>query len=486
MESKNRGENTGREKFALRVVLRHRIVYRLTREGYFVKGDYNYDDRYYLTASVRRDASSIFDPAVRWGTFWAVGAAWRMHEEPFMKNIKEINELKLKISYGTQGNDDIPYVRAYTDTYDVTRVDGAVGLSKSQRGVKDLSWEKNYNFNVGFEAKFLNRFNVEFDYFIKTTKDLLYYHPLPPSMGTPAGEYRNEIDMRNNGFEVTVGADIIKTKDLKWDVSLNMTHYVNTLTRLPEGKPESGYAAGDYWRKKGGSLYDFYKYKYAGVDAATGLPLYYKDNYYTDATKTTALTKTEAEALGKGNYYYEQTTVNVAIDGTLYETGKSAIPDLVGGISTSLSWKGFDLSIATAFQIGGYVDDSFYASLMTSGSSGQNFHKDMFNRWTPAHTDTNIPMLFRDSQTVRIDGNSDFFLTDASYFSLRNVTLGYTLPRSLTDRVGIQKLRVYVTGDNLLFHSKRKGLDPRQSFSGATGYGYSAMRSYSIGLNLTF
>ena len=225
-------------------------------------------------------------------------------------------------------------------------------------------------------------------------------------------------------------------------------------------------------------------YKYAGVDPENGDPLYLADVYRNTAGKI--ISKDEALDLGEGNYTIEQTTVNTTEKATEYELGKSAIPDLTGGISTRLEFKGIDLSIVTAFQIGGYVNDSFYASLMSPSSVGGNMHKDLFDRWTPGHTDTNIPLLYLGSQTQRISGNSDFFITDASYWSLRNVTLGYTLPRSLTDRVGIQRLRIYFTGDNLLFVSKRKGLDPRQSFTGATGYGYSAMRSYSLGLNLSF
>lgn len=463
--------------------------YTVSREGYFFRGNYDYLDRYYLNLNLRRDGSSRFSKDNRWGTFWAVGAAWRIKEEPFLKSVKEINDLKLKISYGTQGNDGIGPVRAYLDEYGVARVGTDAALSKSQRGVKDLTWEKSQNFNVGFEGKFLDRINVEFDYFIKTTKDLLYIRPLPPSVGSPDSEYRNEVDMRNNGFEVTVGVDIFKKKDFKWNVGLNLTHYVNSLTRLPDGKPDSGFARGNYWWKKGGSLYDFYMYHYAGVDPATGSPLYNAEvTHFFDNTTNKEITEAQAEALGEGKFYTEvrTETVNTTTNATRYETGKSAIPDLTGGISTSLEWKGFDLSIATSFQIGGYVNDSFYSALMTSGGQGQNFHKDMFNRWTPGHTVTDIPKLFLDNQAAGIDGNSDFYLTDASYFCLRNVTLGYTLPKSLTSRIGVDRLRVYVTGDNLWLHSKRKGLDPRQSFDGATGYIYSAMRSFSVGLNLAF
>lgn len=146
------------------------------------------------------------------------------------------------------------------------------------------------------------------------------------------------------------------------------------------------------------------------------------------------------------------------------------------------------MTVQTAFQLGGYVYDSNYSGFMNQGDAGQNFHKDMFNRWTPTNTNTNIPALGYQIQSQSISqGNYvDFYLTDASYFSLRNVTLGYTLPKIWLQKAGIEKLRIYVTGDNLWLQSKRKGLDPRMYFSGDTKLGYSAVRTYSLGLNLTF
>ena len=446
-------------------------------EGYFAKGEYDYKDRYYFTASIRRDGSSRFDEDNRWGTFWAVGASWRLKEEPWLKNVKWLDNLKLKASYGTQGNDNIGYAHNYTDLYRVDRVGGEPAFTKVNRGNADLTWEKSRNFNVGFEAGFWRRLTVNFDFFIKETVDLLYASPLPPSSGAPTSIYRNEMDMKNTGFEVEINADIIKNKDLRWNASLNLTHYKNELTKLPKSKPADlfpdGYQAGNYWRKIGGSLYDWYRYEYVGVDPTNGMPMY---NKYED--------ELDADGNPTGNEIV--TIVNKASDATLRQTGKSAIPDLTGGFSTSVEYKGFDLSIQTAFQLGGWVVDSYYASLMTAGGGGHNYHKDMFNRWTPAHTDTNIPRLYQDSQTEGIDASSDFFLTKASYFSLRNVTLGYTLPKSLTSRWGIDRLRVYVTGDNIWLQSKRKGLDPRQSFAGSTSYVYSALSTYSLGINLSF
>ena len=465
-------------------------------EGVFAKGEYNYLDRYYFTASLRRDGSSRFADSHRWGTFWAVGAAWRIKEEPWMKEITAIDDLKLKASYGTQGNDNVGYYHNYLDLYRVDRVGGEAAFTKVNRGNVDLTWEKSRNFNLGFETSFLNRFSVDFDFFVKETRDMLYYAPLAPSEGTPNGIYRNEMDMRNTGIEFTISADIFKTPDFKWNVSLNGMHYKNKLTKLPASKSDpnlfpGGYRAGDYWRSKGGSLYDWYLYEYAGVDKETGMVQYYAYEEM-DQEDWDALSEDE-----KGGYLsYDgkeaRYIVNSVGEATQRRIGKNPFPKFVGGLSTSVEWRGFDLSIQTAFQLGGWMMDSNYATLMTPGSKGGNFHKDMFKRWTPANTETGIPkLMYEDNDNYSIYASSDFFLTKASYFSLRNITFGYTFPKTLLAGSGIEKLRVYFSGDNIWLRSKRKGFDPRMNdgttaFGGKTGFGYAALSSYSFGINLSF
>ena len=392
-----------------------------------------------------------------------------------MQDVEWLDNLKVKASYGTQGNDNVGEYHNYSDLYVVERVDGDAAFTKYLRGNKELTWEKSNNFNAGFELGLWNWLDLNVDFFIKETKDMLYYSPLPSSEGSPSGIYRNEMDMKNTGVEFELNANIFDNDNFKWNVSLNGTHYKNELTKLPVSKPADkypdGYQAGSYWRKIGGSLYDFYAYEYAGVDPENGKPQYKK--YLTDEN---------------GNETGEIELVNDVTKATRRQTGKSSIPDFVGGFSTSFEAYGFDLSIQTAFQLGGYVYDSNYSGLMNEGDAGQNFHKDMLNRWTPENKNTNIPAVGYQIQSQSItQGNTvDFFLTDASYFSLRNVTLGYSLPASMVKKAGIEKLRVYLTGDNIWLKSKREGLDPRMYFTGETKMGYSAVRTYSVGLNLTF
>ena len=460
-------------------------------EGYFLKGEYNYADKYYLTASIRRDGSSRFHKDNRWGTFWAVGGSWRLNEEEFMKDVKWLNSLKLKVSYGTQGNDHLldedglDLIHVYSDLYKVNRVDGAAAFSKWLRGNPNVTWEKSRNFNAGFEAQLWNRLNIGFDFFIKETRDMLYQSPLAASEGKPSYIWRNEMNMKNTGFEIELSGDIIKNNTLTWNASLNLTHYKNELTKLPDSKPASefpnGYQAGRYWRKLGGSLYDWYRYEYVGVDPETGKPQY---NHYTYETDADGNVVRDAD----GNEIIKSIEkVNTASEATLRQTGKSAIPDLTGGLSTTVTAYGFDLTVSTAFQLGGWAWDAQYASLMNAGDKGENFHKDMLNRWTATNTATNIPALNYSDQNAGIDSSSDYFLTKGNYFSLRNVTLGYTLPKQWLTRAGISNVRVYLTGDNIWLKSKRKGFDPRYSFSGYNQYaGYSALSSYSVGVNVAF
>ena len=436
-------------------------------EGYFGQVKYNFDEKYYVSGSFRRDASSRFHPDNRWGSFWSVGASWRMNKEAFMESLTWINDLKVKASFGTQGNDAIGNNQPYKDQYIVVSNDGAIGTQYVFRGNKDITWEKSNNFNAGVEFKLWDRLSGNIEYFSKTTWDLLYYKPLPPSQGVPSGIYENTMRMRNQGVEIELNYDIFTHNNFKWNVALNATHYKNKLLELPADRPQDGWATGNYFRKVGKPLYNYYDYKYAGVDPENGDALYWAD-----------------ETDEKGNVI-EQKTVNKTELATRYELGKSPIPDLYGGFSTTIETYGFDLNANFAYQIGGWVYDSLYQGFMGAGSAGKNWHKDIFNRWTPENRYTDVPRLQTNDLNQGCSG--DRALTKASYLSLRNLTLGYSLPKNWLQKVHIEKLRLYIVGDNLFLLSARRGFDPRQSIlDGQTGYNYSAMRTVSFGINLEF
>lgn len=439
-------------------------------QGVFSRAEWNYDDRYYASASLRRDGSSRFAPDKRWGTFWSVGGGWNITNESFMNSVPQVNFLKLKASYGTQGNDNITdYTHVYEDLYRIDRVDGEASLTKIFRAAPDVTWEKSNNFNIGVEARVFDRVSFNVEYFVKDTKDMIYARPLAASQGKPSSQLVNDIDMRNAGVEFEINANIIHKKNFSWDINLNGTHYKNQILKLPSDYDAWGKQVGTSWREVGQPIYNYYLKEYAGVDPKNGSPLF---NVY----------ETDAETgLSTGVLTGTTTSSN---DATYVKTGKTPIPDLYGGFGTSLKFYGFDFNASFAYQIGGYTFDSVYQSMMTAGRLESNWHKDIFQRWTPQNTDTDVPRVQIGGQQA--NASSTRFLISSSYISLRYMTLGYTLPKKVTDAAGMGAVRVYLQGENLWYLSARKGMDVRKSFSGATGNTYSALRTVSAGVNISF
>lgn len=454
--------------------------YDYSLESYFGHLNYGFRDKYFLDGSLRYDGSSRFHPDNRWGTFWSIGGSWIMSDEDFLQDKSFIDILKMRVSYGSIGNDNLGdytttsgsyYYYAYEDQYSVVNNDGEVGLEFAFKGNKDLKWESNNAFTVGLDYGFFNILSGNIDYFQRASSDLLFILPQAPSTGIAEIPY-NIGRITNKGIELELSAQLINKPDFKWDVTFNATHYTTEINELPDMYKEEGLTRGSYQKwEEGFSPYSFFMRKYAGVDNETGESLWYMDELDEEGNVT------------------GQTTTNLWTDATRYRTDKDATPDLYGGISTSVEFKGFDLSIQTAFQVGGYVYDGVYGNFMHTGSAndvGQNWHRDILKRWTPSNTETNVPRIDRYS-----DGNniSDRFLTKADYFSLRNVVFGYTLPSHMTSDYDIETLRFYVAADNLFFMSKRQGFDPRMYFSGvntATDMNYSPIKTISVGLNLTF
>lgn len=381
--------------------------------------------------------------------------------------------LKFKVSYGSQGNDKIGNYR-YVNTYNIVNSSGNPAAVPNTLGNKDITWETNANFNVGFDFElFKKRLTGTIEFFNRKTTDMLFSFPLPPSFGYTS-YYANVGDMRNLGIEAEFKGTVFETKDFQWDLGLNLTHYRNKITYLPEERKTmevdgvKGYSSGNKYFGEGESLYTFYTYKYAGVNEE-GEALYYRN------------VKDE-----NGNVVGQETVTNPS-EADFYLCG-TALPDVYGGFNTSLSYKGFDFSVDFAYQIGGQVYDSDYAMMMSSPTAqnkGKAIHKDMFDAWTAENKSSNIPRFqYGDEYSAEA---SDRFLTSASYLSLQNINAGYTLPANICRTFGVEKLRIYMAADNVYLWSKRKGMDPRQSISGSTTASYYApMRTISGGITLTF
>lgn len=449
-------------------------------EGFLFRGMYSYDNKYYASASYRRDASSRFSKDHRWGNFWSVGGAWILTKESFFPTPSWVNSLKLKLSVGSQGNDNIgDYL--YADSYKIVNNDNKVAYQWRQKGKEDITWETNTNWNAGLEFDLFNgRLSGSLDYFYRKTTDMLFSLQTPPSIGYTS-YWTNMGDMRNSGLELVLNGTIINNRDFRWDANFNVSHVKNKVLRLPDAikvtqvEGYDGYSNLDpsfvskyqYFVAEGLPFYTWYLPKYAGL-SDEGEALYYKDILDEN-----------------GNVTGRETTNNVT-QGTYYLCG-DALPVLYGGFGTSLSFRGFDFSINMNYQIGGKVYDYHYQTLMhSSGTTSTTWHKDIFKAWTPENTNTNVPRL-RYTESFSQSPRSDRFLTNASYLNIQNINIGYTLPSSLTQNFSVNNVRVYFSCENPFYFTARQGLDPRQTIGGYTNPELSSpMRTISGGISLSF
>ncbi len=441
-------------------------------EGWLFQGQYDYMSKYFGNVSFRRDASSKFHPKHRWGNFWSIGGAWILSKEDFL-HVDWINELKYKISYGEQGNDGIgSYL--YTNRYTVVNVGDKPAISPSTvKGNPNITWEKNGNFNTGIEFSLFNyRLTGEIDYYFRKTTGMLYSKPLAASTGY-SNIYENFGNMTNQGIELQLNGTPISTRDWTWDIHMNLTYLRNRVTKLPDTNKKmevegyQGSASAGKFIGEGLPMYTWYCYDWAGVDPNTGEGLYWKD------------VVENGKVVGREKVTYKG-------DPTQYLNG-SALNDVYGGFGTTLSWKDIDFSVDFAYGLGGKVMDSSYKGyMMTPNASGVGgaFHADVLNSWSPANPNSDIPRWQFGDEDI---STSNRFLTSASYLSLQNINLGYTLPRNITKKFFVEKLRVYFAAENVWLWSKRQGLDPRQDISGATTNAYySPIRTLTGGLTLTF
>lgn len=449
-------------------------------EGYFFRGMYNYAAKYFGSVSYRRDASSRFSKDYRWGNFWSIGGAWLISKEDFFA-ADWVNTLKVKASYGSQGNDKIGNY-LYADSYNVINNNNEAAYQWRQKGAKDITWETNTNLNIGAEFDLFNRrLSGSVDYFNRTTTDMLFSLNTPPSIGYTS-YYLNLGDMRNSGIELVLNANIINKKDFQWDINFNITHVKNKVLSLPNDikttqvEGYQGYVNLDksfvskykYFVAEGLPLYTWYLPKFAGLDTETGESLYYRD--LVD---------------GNGTVTGQETTKDLS-KATDYLIG-DALAKFYGGFGTTVSYKGLDLSINMNYQIGGKAYDYTYQTLMHSGgTTATNWHIDRLNAWTPENKNTDVPRLLL-AETYSQNGRSDRYLTNASYLNIQNINLGYTLPESINKKLKTQRLRVYMAIENPFYLSARRGFDPRYSLQGFTNPElYSPMRTISGGVNITF
>lgn len=475
-----------------------------TLESYFGQLNYNYKQKYFLTASARRDGSSRFYKD-KWGTFGSIGLGWVVSKESFLEKASYIDYLKLKASYGIIGDQGSSFLYGFK-YYDITPLSGGILYDPIlDQQNKKLTWETSKIAQVGFESTWFDRLSVDVDYYQKNTTNLFFSNQLPIHPGYPTVQY-NSGNLQNSGLEFDVNYQVFKGKgpgDFKLSLGINGELLKSKMVEMPidyvSGKekvfqfdPNTGLAG----LAKGHSLFDYFMREWAGVDPATGLGLY---NLYYNDVNDNGIFDTGDQAISNytqfvndfpdANNIKKTLTDNSSI-ATQKFVGKSAIPKVRGAFRINASYRSFDLTTQFGYSFGGYAYDNGYASLMQTGDQigANNYHVDMRDRWQQPGDITNVPRLSAGyaTQDTYSSATSTRFLIKSDYIAFNNARLGYTLAKSYTDKMGLSKFNLYISGDNLAIFSARKGFNP-QTFTSSSGIGgYIPMTTISIGAKVEF
>lgn len=430
---------------------------RYTFASYFAKANYKLNDRYLIGASFRVDGSSRFGKDNRYGAFPAISAGWILSEENFLSNSNAISFLKLRASYGKTGNAEIGNFSSRS-LFAAAAYADISGMIASQIGVPTLSWERTDQFDVGLDFGFLNnRISGEVDYFNKDTKDLLFDVPTPAINGYSIIT-KNVGSMRNNGWELVLNGNIL-TGAFKWNASVNISTYVNKVTKLVVPVPPQSRTVGRL--AEGQPFGQFYGRKYAGVDPQNGDALYYKN----DGSKTNDPGEADDMIIGNPN------------------------PDYYGGFNNRFSYKGFDLDIQCQFVKGGDIYNIAGIFQSVNGDYFDNQTVDQMNYWKKPGDITDIPQprLYEGNGTEK----SSRWIQDGSYFRVKSINLGYNFPRKLVNRLKMDNARVYVAAFNLFTFTKYVGYDPEVNTAylnsitlGHDFYTPPQARTISVGINI--
>lgn len=438
--------------------------------SYLSRIEYNYNSKYYFSASYRADGSSRFSPENRWGNFWSVGGAWILSAEDFLKNASWIDNLKVRASRGTVGNDQVQNVvgyYAYQGLYAAGYNDyNDPGAILSRLPTPDLVWESNEQTDIGMDFDLFGRIHGAVDWFNRKSKNLIFARPLSPSVGL-SSIFQNVGDIKNTGIEVELAADIFRGHAFSWNVDINASHYKNEITRLPQNEIIDG----RFKMVEGKSRYEYFGPVWAGVNPENGNNTWwlYTDNGPVQTEDYTLVNNNDQKRfLG------------------------SSLPDLFGAITNNFAYRGIEFSFIFYYSVGGKMYDGDYAEGVR-WRRGFNMSTDILNRWTPENINTNIPRLSEYTQN-NITVYSSQYLFDNSFLRLRNISLGYVLPNQLTEKIGISRLKVFAQGTNLLTwgNAAKRGTDPETTLNGVVANGPNGTangtirKSWSFGLQASF
>lgn len=470
-------------------------------ESYLGRVRYNYLNKYNVEASFRRDGSSRFAPANRWGNFGSVGGNWLISQESFMKDLRWIDQLKLRANYGQVGNDAGADYYAYMGLYAGSQNANKGAYYLSQNAATDLKWETGEELGVALEGRLFNRWNFSVEYFNRKNKDLLFAVYLPLSAGATSTSSavstitKNIGTIANKGIEINTDVDIFRNRDWKVNFATNASFIKNTVEKLPE-QNKDGIISGNYKIVEGKSRYEFFLPTYVGVDQMTGNALYKVDldaNYIKTADGSIIGNEAGTDISQKvtninGTYYVNNTTY------ALKEFHGSALPKVYGSFTGTVSYKTLTLSALFTYGLGGKTFDSVYQDLMSAGGTPSNLHKDILNSWSSAPdgmtADSPDRIWYNGTpqinSTLSADNNatSSRWLVSSNYMVVKNITLSYQLPDFIVRKLDLSGVSISAGCENLWTFAARQGMNPQQSISGSQ-YNYLVTpRVFSIGINI--
>lgn len=427
--------------------------------SFFLNTSYDYQGKYYGQVSYRRDGSSVFGSNNRWGNFWSVGGKWRISEEEFLKDNEVFTNLAIRASYGTVGNQDIDWYASrgfYKAGYNYNN---EPGIAPESLNLPDLGWETSKKLNIGLDITLIRKWNLTVDFYNEATSDMLFELPISKVTGLDK-VYQNIGSMRNRGVEIGLNGTILQTKGWTWTAYANVTFNQNRVTELSDGKPvEDTYTI----IQEGYPLRQFYMVEYAGVDPDTGNPLWYK-NATGDET-TTNWNECAKRYLG------------------------SADPKAYGGFGTRLQWKNFDFSADFNYRLGGKVYASSNRFYLSAGSQGNITPATYLyeNAWTEENRYTDVPKYVY-GNTSGENNHSSRFLYSGNFLRVKNLQLGYTLPKHLLKKILIDNMRIYISADNIYTFKAKDfvGYDPETYTNGLIAFQYPSTRTFLAGITLGF
>lgn len=467
------------------------------RLSFFARGFYSYDDRYMLTATFRADASTVFSPKHKWGFFPSFAASWNMKNEAWLKDIDPISTMKLRAGWGTVGNDRITNylsIDLYTDSKIGMGTTTYTALTPKQIANYDLRWEGSMTTNIGLDLGFFdNRLNITLDGFVKDTKDLLIQQKLAYVTGF-SSQWQNVGKIRNAGVELSISSINFSRRNFSWSTDFNLSFIKNTLVSLQDGTDyiarksgfNSNFTQDDYISYVGSSLGDMYGYVFDGV-------YQYSDfNMLPDGTLQLKDGVVDLSPRGYAPVPGMTKYKDINGDGKITPDDRTSIgngyPDFYGGITNRFQFYGVDFSFLLQFSAGNDVYNAMRVFLTQSRNERTNMLAEVGDRWKPTNASNKVP-----SATGYIPYDiSSRFIEDASFLRLKNITLGYTLPEKWTRKIWVNKLRLYVSAQNLFCLTKYSGFDPEVSMlsspltPGFDWGAYPKSRVFTMGLDIQF